>query len=392
MNKHILNTGVQSFINKNLTTDIVSVALKGQGFPGVDSKELVQQIEAKEKCREKLPTWFNTPGIYYPNKLNIEQTSSEITAQYKAGIVNGNSLLDLTGGLGVDSYFFSHKIAQVVHCEIDPDLAEIAQHNFKVLGKTNIDTHVGDGLALLSRSRPKPDWIFIDPSRRHNAKGKVFLLSDCLPNVPENLDLILGGAGHIMIKTSPLLDISAGLKELRSVKEVHILSVKNEVKELLWILRSGHQGEITIKTTNLLPLGEEVFNFSMSDEKRASPQYSAPLAYLYEPNSTILKSGAFKLIGQRYGLHKLHEHSHLYTGDTPIPFPGRRFKIERQLPFNKKAIQDLGIAKANITTRNFPLPVAEIKKRFKIKDGGADYLFFTTDKNGKRIILKCSKA
>ncbi|HLT50738.1 MAG TPA: class I SAM-dependent methyltransferase [Arenibacter sp.] len=370
----------------------MSVVLKGHGFPGVESKELVQQIEAKEKCREKLPTWFNTPGIYYPNRLNIEQTSSEITAQYKVGIVTGNSLLDLTGGLGVDSYFFSHKIARVVHCEIDPDLAEIAKHNFRVLGRTNIDTHVGDGLAHLFRSRPKPDWIFIDPSRRHNAKGKVFLLSDCLPNVPENLDLILGGAGHIMIKTSPLLDISAGLKELRSVKEVYILSVKNEVKELLWILRSGQQGEIAIKTTNLLPSGEEVFNFFMSDEKRAIPHYSAPLAYLYEPNSAILKSGAFKLIGARYGLHKLHEHSHLYTGDAPISFPGRRFKIERQLPFNKKAIQDLGIAKANITTRNFPLPVAEIKKRFKIRDGGPDYLFFTTDKNGKRIILKCSKA
>lgn len=370
----------------------MSVLLRDHGFSGVDSRELAQQIEVKGKCREKLPTWFNTPGIYYPNKLNIEQTSSEITARYKAEIVSGNWLLDLTGGLGVDSYFFSHRTDRVTHCEIDPDLAKIAQYNFKVLGRTNIDTFVGDGLAHLSHLRSRADWIFIDPSRRNNAKEKVFLLSDCLPNVPENLDLIAKHTRHIMIKTSPLLDISAGLRELRSVKEIHILSVKNEVKELLWIVESGYQGEITIKTANLLPSGKEVFDFFMSDEKSASPQYSVPLTYLYEPNSAILKSGAFKLVGIRHGLYKLHEHSHIYTGDTLIPFPGRRFKIEQQLPFNKKAIQDLGISKANITTRNFPISVAEIKKKFKIKDGGEDYLFLTTDHQGKKIILRCSKA
>ncbi|HUH46577.1 MAG TPA: hypothetical protein VLZ54_05440 [Arenibacter sp.] len=375
-----------------MNTDIVSVLLKDHGFMGVDSKELAQQIEAKEKCREKLPTWFNTPGIYYPKKINIEQTSSEITAGYKAAIVNGNSLLDLTGGLGVDSYFFSLGLARVTYCEIDPELSEIAQHNFRVLGRNNIDAYMGNGLARLSHQESRPDWIFIDPSRRNSVKGKVFLLSDCLPNVPGNLDLILKGADHVLIKTSPLLDLSAGLRELRSVKEIHILSVKNEVKELLWILQSGHQGEIRIKTANLLPCEDEFFDFFMSDEKQALPHYSVPLTYLYEPNSAILKSGAFKLIGQKHGLHKLHEHSHLYTGDTLIRFLGRRFKIEQRLPFNKRAMQALDIQKANITTRNFPLSVAEIKKRFKIKDGGDDYLFFTTDLHGNRIVLRCSRA
>ena len=369
----------------------MSVILKNHGFSGVDSKELAQQIEAKEKCREKLPIWFNTPGIYYPKKLNIEQTSSELTARYKAEIVSGNSLLDLTGGLGVDSYFFSLKTDRVTYCEIDADLAEIAQHNFKVLRRDNIETYVGDGLAHLPQIRIKPDWIYIDPSRRNDLKGKVFLLSDCLPNVPGNLDPILEGGHHIMIKTSPLLDIAAGLRELQSVKEIHIVSVKNEVKELLWVLQSGHQGDLKIKTVNLLPSGKELFDFSMSDEKEVFPQYSAPLTYLYEPNSAILKSGAFKLIGLRFKLYKLHEHSHLYTGNSLISFPGRRFRIERQIPFNKKAIQDLNISKANITIRNFPLSVAEIKKRFKISDGGEDYLFFTTDMYGNRIVLRCSK-
>jgi hypothetical protein len=195
-----------------------------------------------------------------------------------------------------------------------------------------------------------------------------------------------------MIKTSPLLDIAAGLRELGSVKEIHILSIKNEVKELLWVLQSGYQGEIMIKTANLLPSEGAFFDFFMSDERLAFPHHSLPLTYLYEPNSAILKSGAFKLIGLKNGLHKLHEHSHLYTGDTLIPFPGRRFKIEQQLPFNKKAIQALDVSKANITIRNFPLSVAEIKKRFKIKDGGEEYLFFTTDMHGNKIILRCSKA
>lgn len=392
MNKHILNTGVQEFIRNNSTTDIVSVILKGSEFPGVDNKELAEQIETRERCREKLPSWFNTPNIYYPKKLNIEQTSSEITAQHKAKIVHGNSLIDLTGGLGVDSYFFSQELDQVTYCEIDKDLAEIAQHNFKALGRTNIDTHTGDGLAYLMKLNLNPDWIYIDPSRRNDIKGKVFLLSDCLPNVPENLDLLLKSAKNFMIKTSPLLDIAAGLRELKSVKEIHIISIKNEVKELLWILESGFEQEPILKTVNLLPSGREEFNFLMSDEKEAFPKYSEPLDYLYEPNSPILKSGAFKLIAIRYGLLKLHEHSHVYTGDALIPFPGRRFKIEQQLPFNKRAAQNLGITKANITTRNFPLPVAEIKKRLKIKDGGDVYLFFTTNMHGEKIILRCSKA
>ncbi len=391
LNKDILNTGVQSFINENLDTDTMSVLLKDHDFDGVSSKELVQQIEAKNRCRKKLPTWFNTPLIYYPEKLNLEQTSSEDTAQYKAEITSGKSLLDLTGGLGVDSYFFSLKNTQILHCEINPKLAEIAAYNFKVLGRKNIETHVGDGLDLLKKSEAFFDWIYVDPSRRNESKGKVFLLADCLPNIPENLALLFSSTNNIMIKTAPLLDITAGISELKSVKEIHIVAVKNEVKELLWILEKGYQGEIEIKTVNLTSNDKEIFHFSLDDTATSTPTYSEPLDYLYEPNSAILKSGGFNIVAETFGVNKLHQHSHLYTHNKHIDFPGRHFKIEATLPYNKKALNALGIKKANITTRNFPVSVSELRKKFKIKDGGEVYLFFTTNREGKKIVVHCSK-
>ncbi|MCK0189799.1 class I SAM-dependent methyltransferase [Arenibacter sp. F20364] len=391
MNKNILTSEIQDFINENLKTKIIDVLLKPLNFEGVTNKEIAEQIEAKIKCKDKLPTWFGTPNIYYPNKLNIEQTSSETTAEYKAGLVSGTSLLDMTGGFGVDSYFFSPKIGQVHHCELNSELSEIAEHNFKVLGRTNIRTHAMDGIDFLQHSEFEFDWVFIDPSRRHDAKGKVFLLSDCIPNVADNLDIILGRVKKIMIKTSPLLDLSAGLRELCFVKEIHTVSVKNEVKEILWILEQGYENEVLVKTVNLGGPSMEKFNFSIDDEKLAHSNYSDPLEYLYEPNSAILKSGAFKTVGDKFNMYKLHDHSHLYTNEQLLEFPGRRFKVIKTIPFNKKELQRLELKKANITIRNFPISVAEIRKKFKIKDGGEVYLFFTTNPKGEKIVVECHK-
>lgn len=391
MNKNILNTGVQHFINYNLTTDIVSVLLKRVSFEGVDTKELVQQIEAKNKCRSKLPTWFQTEGIFYPDKLNIEQTSSESTAQYKANLVSGKTLVDLTGGYGVDSYFFSKKTTQVTHCEINKDLSEIAAYNYEILGVKNVECMPTNGLDFINKTVQQFDWIYIDPSRRNDAKGKVFMLSDCLPDVPNNLSLLFENAPHILIKTSPLLDFTIGINELQFVKEIHVVAVKNEVKELLWILEKGFLGDFSIKTINFNTEGEETFEFDWVDEKRNISQFGLPQTYLYEPNAAILKSGAFRTIGNSFGLKKLHEHSHLYTSDTLVDFPGRSFRIEETVPYNKKALQQLGIRKANVTTRNFPDSVEHIRKKHKIKDGGDIYLFFTTSNDGNYMVLQCSK-
>jgi len=391
LNKNILKTGVQEFIKNNWNADIVSVLLKKQQFEGVSQKELAEQLEAKKKSQKKLPTWFTTPLIYYSNKLNIEQTSSEQTAKYKADLVSGKSLLDVTGGLGVDSYFFSKKVDQIIHCEIDQNLSQIAAHNFKILDVKNATFKAKNGIEFLQHSESKFDWIFADPSRRNEAKGKVFLLKDCLPNIPDELDTIFKKTKNILIKTSPLLDISQGISELKSVKEIHVVAAKNEVKELLWILEKGYEGEIQLKTCNLQKDTQQHFDFILSKEMEIVSELGLPIDYLYEPNSAILKSGGFKSVGKAFGLQKLHEHSHLYTSNKLVDFPGRVFKVNSLIPYNKKAMKALVGAKLNVSIRNFPEAVVTLRKKHKLSDGGDNYLFFTTDLNGQRLAINCKK-
>ena len=369
----------------------MSVLLKKSIFEGISNQELVQQLEARIKCEKKLPTWFDTPKIYYPNRLNIEQTSSEITARYKSEIVAGKSLLDATGGFGVDSYFFSQKIEQVFHCEIDENLSQITTHNFEILGVENIKTIPTDGIEFLKDSPIFFDWIFLDPSRRNDDKGKVFQLSDCLPNVLDELGLLFDKSDNILLKTSPLLDFSIGIAELEFIREIHVVAVNNEVKELLWVLKKGYSEEITIKTINFAKTKAQTFDFELSEEKKVVPKYSRPFSYIYEPNAAILKSGAFKLVGAHFGFNKLHEHTHLYTSEELIEFPGRRFKVDKVVPYTKKDMKRLGIDKANVSTRNFPETVAGIRKKFRIGDGGDTYLFFITDYGDTRALLSCSK-
>jgi len=391
LNKNILTTGVQNFINLNSDTDTMSVLLKKPIFNTVSNKELTEQLEARKKCQKKLPTWFESPNIYYPNKRNIEQTSSEITAAYKANLVNGKTLIDLTGGLGVDSFFFSKKIARVFHCEINENLSKIAAHNFKVLEAKNIVVIPIDGISFIISQNQHFDWLYIDPSRRNEAKGKVFRLTDCTPDVSVQLDLFFEKANNTLIKTSPLLDISKGISELNNVAEIHIIAVANEVKELLWVLESGFLGETEVKTFNISKKSQQEFNFYLSVEKNTISTFSKPLAYLYEPNAAIMKSGGFKIIGRKFDLQKLHANTHLYTSAQLIDFPGRCFRIIETYPFNNKAIKNTGIKKANISARNFPISVADIRKKLKIKDGGETFLFFITDNNEKLRVLRCER-
>jgi hypothetical protein len=306
-------------------------------------------------------------------------------------MINGKSMLDLTGGFGVDSYFFSRKTERLVYCEIDQELSEIAAHNFRVLGAQNVDIINIDGIIFLERSTEKFDWIYADPSRRNNGRGKVFQLADCIPNVPKYLTLLLAKSDNILIKTSPLLDISLGLKEFRCVREIHVVAVNNEVKELLWVLQKGQMQEAVVKTINLNKTASETFDFYITDEKNAVSSYGEASPYLFEPNAAIMKSGAFKSIGNRYSLRKLHEHTHLYTADQRVRFPGRQFKLIQNLAYSRKALKASGIGKANITTRNFPENVATIRKKFKIREGGDEYLFFVTDHKHAFRVLRCAK-
>lgn len=391
MNKHILNNDIQYFINNNLFSDVNSILLKQTSFENVSTKELVEQIESKNKCKTKLPTWFNQANIYYPNKLNIEQTSSEITAEFKSKLLTGNRIIDLTGGFGVDCFYFSKHFKEVIHCELNESLSEIVQHNFEIFNLKNIQCFPTDGLEYLNSQSMQFDWIYIDPSRRHDSKGKVFMLSDCSPNVPENLELLWKHSKNILVKTSPLLDISIGLKELQHVKTIHIVAVNNEVKELLWILEHNYSEALEIETINIKSESSEKFKFNLENETIVEAIYSEPLTYLYEPNAAVMKSGGFNSIAKQFKIHKLHKHSHLYTSDLLIGFPGRAFKIKTIIPYNKKALKALNIHKANITTRNFPDSVETIRKKSNIKDGGNDYLFFTTNLRNEKLCLVCKK-
>lgn len=391
MNSEILNTEIQVFINDNLYTDVSKILLKGTSFEHVSTLELIEQIESKLKCKRKLPTWFNTSNIYFPNKLNIEQTSSEIAAKYKSQLLSGNSIIDLTGGFGVDCYYFSKTFVQVTHCEINEKLSRIVAHNYKQLGAKTIEVVSEDGINYIISNETLYDWIYIDPSRRHDTKGKVFFLKDCLPNVPNHLEDLFKHSNHIAVKTSPLLDLSIGINELQHVKEIHIVAIKNEVKELLWILENGFNNETIIKAVNIVEDKTDVFSYELYRESQVQVTYDAPQNYLYEPNAAILKSGGFNSLAERLKLSKLQQHSHLYTSNTDIEFPGRSFKIESVIDYNKKNLKALGLSKANITTRNFPETVQQLRKKHRIKDGGNTYLFFSTNFKKEKIVIVCSK-
>ena len=391
MNNNILHPEVQSYINDSLKVNIEQFIFKGSPFKDVSVQELANQIIAKHKSEKKLPIWFQTKNIYYPPKLSIEQTSSEITAEYKSKLVNGDSIIDITGGFGVDCYAFSKRFKKVVHCEINEELSEIVSYNYEQLEVSNIRTVATDGLEYLKNASEKFDCIYIDPSRRNDTKGKVFLLSDCLPNVPENLDFLFEMSDTILVKNSPILDISSTINELKFVKEIHVVAVNNEVKELLFLLKKEYKGLVEIKTLNILKSKNQYFDFKLGNDFKF--EYSMPFKYLYEPNSAILKSGGFNQIASQQKVNKLHQHSHLYTSEKLVKdFPGRIFEINNVFTYNKKKIKkEITETKANITTRNFPKTVAQIRKETKLKDGGNSYLFFTTNINNELIVIDCTK-
>ncbi|QYJ67637.1 THUMP-like domain-containing protein [Flavobacterium litorale] len=390
MNPDLLAPEIQQYIIEHTGEPIQQLALKKNPFTTVAWREIVSQIASRQKAKDKLPTWYNTNGIIYPEKISVEQTSSEIAAQYKAELISGESLIDLTGGFGIDDYYFAKRIKKVTHCEMNTALSAIVAHNFKVLPVTNIKCIAGDSTATLKDLGQQHDWIYVDPSRRSDSKGKVFLLEDCLPNVPQLLNFYFEYTNKIMIKTAPLLDISAGLSELSAVKAIHIVAIHNEVKELLWILEKGFKGTTTINAVAITK--EETKTFKTTINNNAVATYALPKHYLYEPNSAVMKSGAFTAVSAQFGIDKLHQHSQLYTSDKLVAFAGRRFIIQNTIPYQKAAMKEyVWGKKMNVTVRNFPLTVTDIKKKWKIKDGGTVYAFFTTNMQNDKIVLLCAK-
>ncbi|WP_316839949.1 hypothetical protein [Pedobacter gandavensis] len=385
MNKNILAGEVQEYINNHLNGDVFTIAMAKSPFPEVSSKELANQIAARQKSAKKLPTWYQQELIYYPALLSIEQCSSESTAAYKSGLTIGESLIDLTGGFGVDSLFFARKLKSVTHCEINPELSEIAAHNAVVLKQSNMAFLSLDGIAYLQESSLHYDNIYIDPARR-STSGKVFMLKDCTPNVVEHLDLLLSKSKRIIVKTAPLLDLSAGLKELKNVSEIHIVSVKNECKELLWILENDATGPVKIVCTTLNEQ-EKSFSFIKGEEDSEAEIPGLDLQqYLYEPDTALLKGGAFNLIASRYGLQKLHSQTQLYTSSKVLEdFPGRRFRIKGLIaPADLKKEKDL---RGNVIARNYRDKAEQLVKKYKIKPDQQRFLIFTQSKKQGYLVI-----
>lgn len=386
----LLEPEVQDFINAHLSTPVSALALQKNPFPHLDYKRLLQQIESKAKAAQKLPTWFNTPLCLYPSKISIEQTSSEITASYKAQTIHGASLIDLTGGFGVDAYYFAHHFKTVVHCEQDAQLSAVVAHNCSTMNVRNISLFAGDGFDFLQKHNTRFDWIYIDPSRRHDEKGKVFFLRDCAPNVPELVEEYFKFTDQILIKTAPLLDISAALQELKYVTEIQVIAVQNEVKELLFYLRKNSAVPLQITAVTLFK-SDNASLFTHEFGARIPIELAAPQTYLYEPNAALMKSGGYDVLAHQLELKKLHIHTHLFTSTSLIDYPGRRFQIVRVLPYQKTAMKSLLGKKGHVATRNFPESVADLRKKWKIADGGTSYWFFVTLEKGEKVVLETEK-
>jgi 16S rRNA G966 N2-methylase RsmD len=386
----ILRQDVQEFIDAHLNDDIPSLALGGPYFDGVNTKIILEQIVSKKKCQKKLPTWFNATSILYPPKLHIEQTSSETTASFKSNLVKGRTLLDLAGGLGVDAFYFAQVFDQVIHYEINAELSAMAKHNFERLNCPNITCLAADGLEYLHTLDVKADVIYLDPGRRSNTEKRVFRLEDCTPNLLDHMDLLFEKGRQVLVKTAPLLDISLGMKQLRFVSSVHVVSVNNEVKELVWLLDPDKSNCPKIYAVNLSESGnwQQVVDWPLT---QASPAISDIQDFLYEPLAGVLKAGIHDHLALELGLDKLNPQSHLYTSSQLISFPGQSFKIVQVAAYNKKGFESLKISQANFKVRNAPDSTDALRKKFKFKDGGDFYLFFTTDKTGKGCIIKSVK-
>ena len=382
---------MQEFISKNLDIDIFQLILKQPVFPEVSNKEIAEQITSKLKSKKKLPSWFGTKNIYFPNKINIEQTSSELTAEFKSSIIAGDRMIDCTGGFGVDSYYFSKKFKSLIYIERDQSLYNITKLNSDKLGVTNTIHLNEDGLQYVKNIKTEFDLLYIDPSRRNLKNKKVHFLSECTSVIDSSLIKALSKFKTILIKCSPIIDIKKTIDDLETVIEIYIIGINNEVKEILFKLCKRGEKKIKVSCIDLNKRKYDLsFNYNEINNKE-NRYTSEPQKYLYEPNSMILKSGAFNLICDRYKVNKLNPNSHLYTSDKLIDFPGRKFTVLNIMIYSKKTLKKLSLKQANITTRNFPLDVKEIRKISGLKDGGNDYLFFTTNNLDDLIVIQTKK-
>ncbi len=390
-----ISQATRDYIRNHQNDDVRELALKGCQDPDVDLSFALQQIQGRQKARVKLPEMYDNPDIIFPATVSMEQCSSEATARYKASLVHGDTFADLTGGFGVDTIALAKCFQQGFYIESSTELREVFEHNAHAMEIRNIQIRQGIMEEVLP-TLPEVDMLYLDPSRRDGHGQRVVALTDCTPNVPEHKDALLGKARQgVLVKLSPMLDIKAALQQLPETREIHVLAVHGECKEILFLLSHDKVENIEYHAVNIQ--GERVtdFPFSSQEETEAAPELADGVGkYLLEPNAAVMKAGAFKCVATQYGLRKLHAHSHLYTCDEPVAdFPGRVFTVENVVPFSKKEVKRhlADIGKANVAVRNFPLTAEELRKQLKLGDGGDVYLFGTTLHAGEKVIILTRK-
>lgn len=388
-----MNTATRIFIEANLNADVSQLALR-TAPPDVDLKCALRQIEARQLLRRKVPSWAGNADLLFADRLPLEQCSSELTARWKASLLTGKTLVDLTGGLGIDSYFISQNFELAHYVEQNETLCECAKHNFEVL-KTNIQTHNCTAEQFIG-SMSACDAVFIDPARRDTHGHKTVSIADCTPDIAELQDSIFEKTGKILVKLSPMLDISKAMGELKHVASVHVVSVENECKELLFVLDKSFGGQPTIVCVNFGHDGQpRVFESGVGEEQSCQAPVAQTVGrYLYEPDSSIMKAGLFKTIACRFGLEKLHTNSHLYTADHLVGnFNGRVFEVESSAEFGKGVRSQLlgDVERANITARNFIMSADELRRKLKLADGGDCYLFATTLNPNRKVLIRTKK-
>lgn len=387
-----MNDKTRDFIEQNLDADIRQLALKGCRDKDVDIDVAIRQIAGRQTARRKLPSWAALDGILYPPHLNMEQCSSEQAARYKAGVCtrlsSPTSLVDLTGGFGVDFAFMSQAFDEATYVERNSELFAISSANMKILAPKAKCLNE-DGLEVLHRL-DHVSMIFMDPARRDHHGARTYGISDCTPNVLEIKDELLQKADVVMLKLSPMLDWHKAISDLgeQYIKEVHIVSVQNECKELLIVMQQQPAEPPTVYCVN----DDSVFSYHPSSISSNHISHHSSLIYLYEPNASIMKAGCFAEIEQAFEVSQLAPNSHLFASDQAIAdFPGRKFRVTAVTSMNKQELKQAlkDIRQANIAVRNFPMSVADLRKRLKLSEGGNDYIFATTLTEEKKVLIIC---
>ena len=374
-------------------SDVNSLALKLRDSDNVDSKFVLRQIAGRQIMRRKMPQWAENADLIYPPHLPLEQCSSFFTANYKKEIgerllYSFDNCVDLTGGFGVDFYVMSKKFSNAVYVERNNALYDVVKHNFDVLHRTNAYFFNTDGVEFIKNTAQRFNLVFIDPARRNSAGKKTVCIEDCEPDILCFQDVLIQKADVVMIKLSPMIDIADIVAKLHNVREIHIVATANECKEVLVVLQKDYVSDPQIFTVN----DHQRFSYSLYSERDCAVAFCQDSdlvgKYLFEPNASVMKSGAFKLISKAFAVNKLHVSSHLYVSNHDVcNFPGRRFFVEKIA----QPKDFVGIGTANIAVRNFPEKADILKKKLKIKDGGNIYLFATTLYNGSKVLIQCKK-